>query len=255
MIIFNRKQWPKKIKLYGDWPEWLCSECLKGYFYPEKDHLNKYKFLIGKSSERKYLNDHGPNADENCYTYITIKLVCTNPICLSESLLSGKRSIVEEYVDNDIDRFFHCPVVYLEPFFFTIPPQVITIPGDKLDDYVKFLYQSFKIFFDDPSSAANKIRIFLEYLAPVTTNDSEKLHSRLERKLKQTYPEACELLIACKWIGNDASHQSNITHDDILDAYEFIERALLIIYPIELVNPLSNARDINLNKKSLSKII
>ena len=80
---------------------------------------------------------------------------------MSESLLSGVKTKEEHYYE-DYGTRREGYMDYFEPLFFTRPPQVIYIPKDDLDESVKFLYQSFKIFFDDPSSAANKIRIFLD---------------------------------------------------------------------------------------------
>lgn len=253
MKIFDRNQWNKKIALFDDWPYWLCSECLKGHVYPEKKYTSDEDMLIAESSEIKYLRDNEPGLDsDNYYSHAVIKLKCNNIKCSSESLLTGKRTS-EEYCYAGEDGYENGYIEYFEPIFYTIPPQVIAIPIVN-NEGIKFLYQSFKIFFDDPSSAANKIRLFLEYLFPKSDNIQGNLHSRLENELKQPHPDIFELLMACKWIGNDASHEADITHEDVLDAYEFVENALILMFPEDRSSIFQKAGSINASKKSSSKI-
>jgi len=256
MKIFDRDQWNEKIALAGDWPDWFCSECMKGSLYPVLKTNKEEKELIAESAGIKYLRHNPPWLDsDNYYAHMVIKLECSNPKCSSESLLSGIKTNKEHrYEEQGIPRESY--IDYFEPMFFTIPPQVIYMPKNDLDESVKFLYQSFKIFFEDPSSAANKIRIFLDQLFPKTTNNSGPLHARLENELKQPHPDIFELFMACKWIGNDASHEGDIVHEDILDAYEFIEAALDLMYPRgeNTSSLLHKAGNINTNKQSVSKI-
>lgn len=255
-MLFDKKQWKKIIALDSHWPDWLCSECQKGYLLPVTE--DSIKELKAESSVIKYLRHNEPGLDaDNYYFYTAIKIECNNSKCSSESLLSGKRTYGEHDYNDEDGRPSRDYIEFFEPFFFTTPPQVIFIPevdNENFNEGVKFLYQSFKIFFDDPSSAANKVRIFLEYLVPKTTDNSGKLHGRLEKHLKEANPHTLELLMASKWIGNDASHEASITHEDILDAYELIEYALNLMYPEDRSTLLHKAANINTNRQSLSKI-
>jgi len=248
MRIFDREQWKKRIALNSGFPYWICNECNKG-------SLQKKDKLIAEPAETKWLrtSDDGPGLDvDNYYAHMTIKLECGNPNCLSESLLSGV--ITNEYSDYYDDYKREHILDVFSPLFFTIPPQVIFIPEGTPDNQKEMIQQSFKIFFDDPNSAANKLRIFLEKLVPKTDDNKGNLDQRLRKAFKDSNPDILNLLVACKWIGNDASHEANITHEDILDSYEFIELALEKLYPEDHSSILSKAGSINTHKKSSSKI-
>jgi len=247
MRIFDREQWGKTICFDSDFPYWVCGECNKG-------SLHKKDKLIAESAEIKWLRraDEGPGLDvDNYYAHMIIKLECNNPNCLSESLLSGV--FTNEHRDYYIGNHDQGYLAFFSPLFFTIPPQVIFIPEDTPNDQKEMIQQSFKIFFDDPNSAANKLRIFLEKLVPKTDDNKGKLHSRLEKEFKDS-SDILKLLLASKWIGNDASHEADITHEDILDSYEFIELALGKLYPEDHSSTLNKAGTINTHKKSSSKI-
>jgi len=252
MRIFDREQWKKTICFDSAFPYWVCNECNEG-------SLQKKDQLIAEPAETKWLrtSDDGPGLDvDNYYAHMTIKLECSNPRCLSESLLSGV--ITNEYSDDyysndDYNKREHILDVF-SPLFFTIPPQVIFIPEGTPEDQKEMIQQSFKVFFDDPNSSANKIRIFLEKLVPKDVDNKGNLHQRLEKEFKDYRPDILNLLLASKWIGNDASHEADITHEDILDSYEFIELALGKLYPEDHSSILSKAGSINTHKKSSSKI-
>jgi len=249
MIIFDREEWKRRICLNSSFPYWLCSECNKGSLQ-KKDHF------IAESAEIKWLrrSSDGPGLDaDNYYSHMTIKLECNNSKCLSESLLSGVKTCEDGYYNNHGYQE-ELRIDFFSPLFFTIPPQVIFIPEDTPEEQKEIIQQSFKIFFDDPNSAANKIRIFLEKLVPKTSSNKGKLHLRLEKEFKDSSPDILKLLMASKWIGNDASHEADITHEDILDSYEFIELALEKLYPKDHSSILNKAGTINTHKKSSSKM-
>lgn len=252
MKLFDREQWSARINLSDDWPEWLCSECFKGYYNPFKNENNGISELIAESAFVKFLKNNEPGLDSDNYSaHNVIKLECTNPKCLSESLLISTKT--NEVCSTESTLLYDD---ILKPIFFTRPPQIFHIPSNFKDESVKYLYQSFSSFFGDPSGAVNKTRIFLEYLVPKTSENEGKLHHRLEKKFKNDHSHVYALLLACKWIGNDASHEGDIEHQDVLDTYEFIETALSIMFPEdENYNALlTKAKKINDAKKSLSKI-
>lgn len=115
MKIFDRDQWTKKIDLSNDWPDWLCSECLKGYIHPEKKYTSDKDMLIAESAEIKYLRDSEQGLDsDNYYSHAVIKLKCTNLKCSSESLLSGKRTC-EEHHHTGVSGWSY--IEFFEPFF------------------------------------------------------------------------------------------------------------------------------------------
>ena len=127
------------------------------------------------------------------------------------------------------------------------------------------LNEAFRLTFISPSSASNKVRIAIEILLstfkiPKTEIIKGKrrrisLHNRIT-KAKNKKPKLGKLediLIALKWIGNSGSHEdsSELTLDDIFNAYELMEHVLSEIYlPNDKL--LKLAKFINKNK-GLSK--
>jgi hypothetical protein len=57
------------------------------------------------------------------------------------------------------------------------------------------------------------------------------LHHRIEI-FEKTRPEVSERLKAIKWLGNVGSHAGGkeLTHDDLLDAFEILETVLIDLY-------------------------
>ncbi len=120
----------------------------------------------------------------------------------------------------------------IKPISFYPAPKIIKIPKSCPQNITKLLEESFSLYWIDLSSCANKIRISIEVLLDelnihktATFNNKIKqltLHERLLLFEKQNN-ENTKLLMATKWIGNAGSHTSEITKDDILDAYELLQ--------------------------------
>ncbi|GAB3535803.1 hypothetical protein GCM10027443_25290 [Pontibacter brevis] len=127
----------------------------------------------------------------------------------------------------------------IQPITFFPAPKIIDIPLSCPRTVTKKLNESFGLYWIDLNSCANKIRISIETLlnelGVITTKPTKKgtqplkLHSRIEEFEKQN-PEVGGFLLAIKWIGNAGSHPSEITKDDVLDAYELLEYSLDSLY-------------------------
>jgi len=125
----------------------------------------------------------------------------------------------------------------------------------------KQIDHSFAVFWSDLESCANKLRASVEKLLDhvgirrtAIRNSQRKLlslHARIQLSATRHYAFANELM-AIKWLGNAGVHSSNITREDILDAYEMIEHVLREMYEQPGKRIARIARTINKTKKPRS---
>lgn len=120
-------------------------------------------------------------------------------------------------------------------------PNIIPIPQQCPALVSSELRACFQLFWLDRAAAANRIRAGVERIMDhfqipnrgrTAKGKFEKLslHRRLERFEKSDKTIAARLM-AIKWLGNTGSHQSDdVTKDDILDALELLEDALVELF-------------------------
>jgi hypothetical protein len=116
-------------------------------------------------------------------------------------------------------------------------PDIFELPKKCPDNVAKELRAAFKLIWPDPSAAANRVRVALENLMDHLKIQKRRknrkgrfdkltLHHRIEIFTK-TEPGIGDRLMALKWLGNAGSHRGKVSQEDILDAFEIIEEALL----------------------------
>ena len=209
-------------------PPWPCSECGKGLLRLVPKSLS-YKETI--QSQRA----HGEEAwDPDWIDHaFSAWLKCSHAGCGQEVVVSGVGG-VEAWYDNEEGTTGWTP--YFAPKWCSPMPDVFEFPAKCPDDVKKQLRLSFKLFWADQASAASKVRIALERLmdhlgVPKRKKDKNgklgdlSLHQRIE--IFQLGKSAIgSQLMALKWLGNTGSHESQVSRDDLLDAFEILEHAL-----------------------------
>ena len=115
------------------------------------------------------------------------------------------------------------------PLSYYPAPHLIHIPASCPEEIKAILIQSFGLYWVDPGSCANKIRIAIEVLMSHYQIEGEKLHNRIVR-FSAVNAKVSNYLLAIKWIGNAGSHYSKVTKPAILDAYELLEYAIEILF-------------------------
>jgi len=150
---------------------------------------------------------------------------------------------IEQYKNSFTPTFF-------EPHLkiFNIPDKCPKVLTDEIEN-------SFKLFWSDLLSCANKIRIALEILMNEfgvkkfnVSNGKRKpiaLHNRI-----QSFPNTTvkHYLLAIKWIGNLGSHLGDLQTIDILDAYRLLEFSLNKHYNDESKELDKMSKEINKRK-------
>jgi hypothetical protein len=145
------------------------------------------------------------------------------------------------FVDADIDYNENGQpnqnlVDFYRPKYFHPHLKLFSIPEGVPSDVVKEINKSFELFFCNPPSASNHIRIALENLLTYMkvkrydTRNGKKIFLNLHKRINliplkhQSLKDCC---LAIKWLGNAGSHSDKkITSDDVMDAYEIMDEVL-----------------------------
>jgi hypothetical protein len=142
----------------------------------------------------------------------------------------------------------------------TPAPPIFAIPEQSPSGVSGELKRAFSLFWIDPGSCANRLRVAVEALlthqkvARTEINSRGRrgplsLHSRIER-FKAKDPDAANYLLAIKWLGNVGSHSGmdEVGDDDLLGAFELIEHVVERLY-VKRENRLKKiAKGINMRK-------
>lgn len=231
-----------------------CPTCGKGVLKVKKGTLNFSETILS-------LKGHSHEAFEPEwieYNYSCL-FKCTNTACKEIVASSGTGSVAQYYIydeygnpdDIDYDDYF-------DPKYFTPHLKIFDIPKGTPEMVAFEIKNSFSLFFSDPSSSANHVRVALEHLLThlkikrfVTSQRKRRylsLHSRIEL-LQRKYDHVKDIFVAIKWLGNAGSHsQHEVTTDDVLDAYELMEELLNEVFSNKRKKAKSLAKKINKKK-------
>ncbi len=137
-------------------------------------------------------------------------------------------------------------------FFF--PPIDFIEHGECTPEHIKKeLKKSFALYFSDPRSSGNRLRVCIEKILndlgfpefetdengnPIRNEKGKvirrSLHARIDI-FSKSKPRYTDMLLALKILGNESSHNSSskITRKDILDAYEIVNYLIEEFYDKE----------------------
>lgn len=234
-------------------PSWKCPTCGSGNLRVKKD-----SFKYWETSNSKKAHDH-PEFDfdfiEHVYSCV---FECTDGACNEEVANSGKGYVGIEY-DHDPDGYPTQDYYnYFLPKFFNPYLKLFAIPEDVPNEVVKEIHESFELFFCNPSSSLNHLRIALEnLLTHLKVNRTEMVDGRrafmsLHKRIKlipEKFKAIKEHCLAIKWAGNAGSHGSKeITIDDVMDAYEIMDEVLREIFKNEKEGVKKLVKEINKKK-------
>lgn len=176
--------------------------------------------------------------------------------CKGEIALAGKYRWQDERHCDPIQGEVGDYAKYFTPLFFSEAPHVISIPQDAPNDVREKLLDSFRLYWHDPESSANRVRSALELLLTAqgvnrTVSGKRgshlKLHHRIERYASKR-PDLADPLLAVKWLGNAGSHATPLSRDDVLDGYEIMEHVLDELYVRRARRVGALSREINRRK-------
>lgn len=233
-----------------DFSKYKCSVCQHG-------HLKLSEEFFVESQVTKMLRgipDWKPEFNNGLFHVV---LVCTIETCKEKTVCLGEYSSKEEGFLID-GKFHQEEQPIFEPKFFFPNLVLFDIPKSIPKEILTILNESFGLFFCNPSSAANMVRIALEetldrlkvrtYSSRTGKRKKLLLHQRLDY-LPERYSEEKYLFEAIKWLGNTGSHEyAKLSHYDVEVCYAIFEKLLAKIFvkSDEKINRL--ARQINKRK-------
>tara|TARA_A100000171_G_scaffold51888_1_gene67835 strand:- start:52 stop:831 length:780 start_codon:yes stop_codon:yes gene_type:complete len=250
---WHRNLFNKKSKI-----EWPCPNCGNSTLV-----LNADKFESNETAESKKARD-----DHDYWDYDWIRLIFNGILecqkCNETIVFNGYGNVEHRhFYDQVSDEYSEELVETYSPTFFLPPLHVIKIPANCPEMVRDEIIDSFKLFWFDLSSCANKIRTALEILlseqkvnkTALTKKGNRrrlKLHERIIEYKKEN-SEIADYLLAIKWIGNSGSHVGVLERSDILDAYEILEFSLNKIFDEKELKIKKMASEINKRKGTRKK--
>jgi hypothetical protein len=161
---------------------------------------------------------------------------CNHTLCKEDFAIAGIGGLEPGYDQEDgsesWDKFFI-------PKFCDPMPDMIELPSKCPEDVQKSLRASFPLFLMNRAACAGRIRVALEqlmtHLGVPKRKKSTKgkyyyvdLHKRIELFAQKDATIGGHLM-ALKWVGNTGSHDNTVSKDDLLNAFEVLEHALIEI--------------------------
>jgi|LNFM01.1.fsa_nt_gb hypothetical protein len=240
-------------------PSWTCPSCQSGNLKGDKTTIKVIESAASKAAHSD--EDWDP---EWISGHFGGTLKCSNAQCGDLVLVMGKMFVdPDSEYDEENDTMHYIYREFLIPQAFFPSLHIFQIHPDVPRDLASAIVESFKLYWIDISSCANKIRIVVELIMDeqkitrtFTTGGKRKshsLHKRIEL-FKVTKPEEADYLMAIKWIGNSGSHTNGgLTKDDILDAYEILEFVTTKLYEKDSHRLKKLSKEINKKKKPIAK--
>lgn len=229
------EKWLKSYFLKDEVPEWLCPICKKGRLIMVKEdfHFRETQSSLNAHSEDFWDPEmvdyrfHGTLRCDLCHDFISFL---------------GTGGVQPDYIYYQ-GQYHKGYSDYFSPTYFLPALDLFPIPQDCPSVVKETLEDSFKLFWNDLPSCANKIRTCLELLMNhqkvkkflPRKNGKRKdlsLHERLEI-FKDNNVDVADFLLAIKWIGNAGSHTGKLRKEDVLDAYKLLNRSLQKLFDKE----------------------
>jgi hypothetical protein len=234
-------------------PGWICPACEKGILEIKKDSFHSGETVLSRAAQAHIAWE--PDWIDYVYTCV---LICSNGKCKEFIVNSGTGGVSWDYVqDENGELSQEYQDIYL-PKYFVPHLNLFHIPNDCPESVKKPLKESFKIFFSSPNASANNIRAAIEELLTdlkikrFSTSKGKRrplsLHQRIDL-LPDKYSTIKNTMFAIKWLGNAGSHgHSEVTKDDVMDAFELTEHILEEIYEPKTKKIEALAKKINKHK-------
>lgn len=223
----ERNLWSNQYLTVNSCPAYPCVICQKGSLVLVKNSL-RFKEDAESANSHKH---EGFDWDWVSYTF-TAWAQCTHPSCKQEYALSGVGGI-EPQMNEEGEFVFED---YFLPKSCNPMPDIIEFPPKCPNDVIKELRTAFTVFWINNAACASRLRVALELLMTHLGVPKSKqiksgklldmsLHDRIDAFAQKETPIGTQLM-ALKWLGNTASHDSTVETDDLLDAFEIMEYAL-----------------------------
>lgn len=218
------------------WPRVGCPECRIGTVGHEAvtQHLDAASRALVEQSRRDW---NGPDELSGPFSGT---LACDNHDCEARLVVAGDWAYSW---DVDLtDGSAHLTDFYRVRF--VLPPLRLFEPPAATPSSVQAeITASGVVVFANPSAAGNRLRRAVEELLDAQRVRKTELRARRGKQVRERlslhqrielfgvrYPNVKDVLLAVKWIGNDATHGQEMTVADVLLCATVLEAALRSLY-------------------------
>lgn len=224
--------WTKRYFNENSKIEWPCPTCGSNSLNIIKDKLN-----FEETATSKKMRNQDDDWEIEWIEYVNSgQLTCNN--CKEIIFFTGIGSPEQSgYYDQILDEYNEEYTNTFTPTFFQPFIKLFKIPENCSEELKTEIYHSFKLFWCDLPSCANKIRVSLEILMNeqkikrYEIKNGKRIPISLHKRIENyNHIEIKDLLLAIKWIGNTGSHIGEIETIDVLEAYRLLEFSLNKIY-------------------------
>ena len=228
-------------------PPWICPTCGQHALRLDRKTFQEFATAYSRTSD-----DFGPEGDVKRFTGA---LVCSGKDCQERVIVHGSVLQLQEF-DPNAGEVWSSGLVFegVHP-----APSMIVIPTKCPVPVREALASAFELFWADPESCANKIRVAVERVMNdlkikryvVDKNKKKKevsLHGRIDHHFRTRFPDLADHLLATKWLGNTGSHGATIDRRDCLDALGLLELGLAEIYDKRSERVKAMVKEINKRK-------
>lgn len=201
-------------------PSLPCPHCRRGNVILDRGSLKKYEppysaALTGTEGWHPLVET----------VRFSCSLVCDVGSCGEIVNVHGNIDQMDHVSDEGVVDFY--PV--LRPTSMFPAPPLAAIPDGMPMGLVRELRTCFQLFWVDLGSCANRLRIFVERLLDHYELPAGRLNARIEA-FKAKDPEHAETFDALRHVGNVGSHEGDVRHEVILDAFEILQDGLAELF-------------------------
>lgn len=214
------------------WPNPTCPKCMHGFL------VGKERLVQAESGLSQRLRDEDAWEPDWIYGVLVGALNCNNTECGETVAVAGAwrvgdaRSAYEQYDTQLFARYFDPPL------------HMIEVPRGTPEPTKRAVEDASSMLLISPGAAANRLRQGIEALMDAkkvnkTRYSSSRggkrrrqrlsLHERIESYRVQD-AQVADLLEAVKWIGNDGSHEPDLSSKEVLVGARILEVALKRLY-------------------------
>jgi len=237
------EKWKKRKFTESSTFKWPCPNCNNTSLELIKDKL--FSKMTAQSIE---MSAHIPDYALDLIFNGVLK--CKS--CSEHIVFTGKGHPSPEYDSNKHSRY----QAWFSPTYFEPTLNIFDIPENCPEIVTTEIINSFKLFWCDLPSCANKVRISLEILLTenkvkryVVNNNGKRKSINLHDRIQIfNNDELKDLLLAIKWVGNTGSHLGDLKPIDILETYQLLEYALTKLYCNQEAEIKKISKDINKRK-------
>lgn len=212
-------------------PAYPCPHCKNSTLLILPETFHKKETVASKQAR----SDEGWDPDWITYCF-SVRLKCNSSACGQEVVMVGRGSQERHETFDEEGNPEENWRAEFQPHFCLPMPDIFELPEKCPNEVKTELRAAFRLFWSDQAASAGRVRVSLErlmdhYRIPRRRKKQDKkyhslnLHGRIEAFSKNN-SGAGKKLMALKWLGNTASHQGDVSRDDILKGFVILEYLL-----------------------------